>query len=328
MKILFPYCPDLEMTDLRGFESAVELYGGFMDPGWEKEFGSGYGLNRMSSFRRNANFPSFDSFLEAASLAARQGIPVNATLNALSYSPEECGYITDRYLRPLSRVSGVGVIVSSPALCRAAHELRLFVSVSTIAGCYHSDAVKAFRDAGANSVIIPRELTLDEIAGIRRDVPEMDLEVFVMSNGCRFSDSVCMGCHIPHEGSLCGLLDRSAPELRGDLSRLRFEEMSRQRLAMQMWHRVFMKDACGLCALWRMERMGIARCKLVGRSGGSRSALGTLRILYDNMALAQRSATEEEYLNGMELPDNADFRCTVGLNCYYPEVRFPAKERI
>ncbi|MBQ3484678.1 MAG: U32 family peptidase [Clostridia bacterium] len=320
MKVLVPFCPDFSLPDLNPFRDRIELYGGFMDEGWEAQYQTSYGLNRMSSFRQGANFASFRQWLEAAAEAADMGIPVNTVLNALHYDDQQRAFIRDAYLQPLRGIPGMGIITSDIRLVSEAHGLGLRTSVSTIAGVYHAGRAAQYRDAGADSIILPRELTLEEIDGIMRSVPGVAWEVFLMSSGCRFSDAVCMGCHIPRQGGLCQLLDHSGRSLEGDAD---FAEMSHQRMSAHLFTDLFMKDACGLCALYRLEQMGVQKLKIVGRSAGQQHAMGMLSLIVRNIDIARESASEAEYLRRMIMPDRRDLRCTEGFNCYYPEIRFP-----
>jgi putative protease len=56
--------------------------------------------------------------------------------------------------------------------------------LSTQANALNSDAVKLYRDLGFKRVILGRECSLKEIEQIRRDVPDIELEVFVHGAMC------------------------------------------------------------------------------------------------------------------------------------------------
>jgi len=56
--------------------------------------------------------------------------------------------------------------------------------LSTQANCTNSEAAKMFRDLGFSRVILGRETSLQEIEEIKRDVPELELEVFVHGAMC------------------------------------------------------------------------------------------------------------------------------------------------
>lgn len=56
--------------------------------------------------------------------------------------------------------------------------------LSTQANALNSDAVKLYRDLGFKRVILGRECSLQDIARIRRDVPDIELETFVHGAMC------------------------------------------------------------------------------------------------------------------------------------------------
>lgn len=56
--------------------------------------------------------------------------------------------------------------------------------LSTQANCVNAEAVRMYRDLGFSRVVPGRELSLREIAEIRRSVPEVELEVFVHGAMC------------------------------------------------------------------------------------------------------------------------------------------------
>lgn len=321
MTVLVPFCTDTDLNALAPFSDKIELYGGFMDPEWASAFGSDYGLNRMSSFQRDANFCSFDEMLVAVDSAAAHGIRVSLVFNALHYDQEQSLFIKQHYFSRLSKNGlDTGVIVSCKELVRYASSMRLRTSVSTIAGVYNAQIAAMYQKEGADSVILPRELNLDEVSSIKHCVPILDYEVFLMSNGCRYSDAVCMGCHIPHKGGLCQQLDQSRCTIE---SRLPFEENNAQWMSSMCFHNMFMKDACGLCSLWRLCHIGVNKFKLVGRSAGFKTIFNTLQLILKNIDIAKSCDDEMTYLNHMIMPANQASRCTGGFNCYYPEVRFP-----
>ena len=47
-----------------------------------------------------------------------------------------------------------------------------------------------------------------------------------------------------------------------------------------------------------------------------------IRLLCDNVSIAETCTSESEYLERKILPPNSERVCSMGLNCYYPEIRF------
>lgn len=74
------------------------------------------------------------------------------------------------------------------------------IHISTQTNTLNSDAVKFWRDFGATRVILARELSIKQLAQIRKNVPDIELEVFVhgaqcvsLSGRCLLSDYMTHG---------------------------------------------------------------------------------------------------------------------------------------
>ena len=66
------------------------------------------------------------------------------------------------------------------------------IHISTQANTLNSEAVKLWRDFGAKRVVLARELSIPEIAQIKKDVPDIELEVFVHGSQCVSFSGRCL----------------------------------------------------------------------------------------------------------------------------------------
>lgn len=66
------------------------------------------------------------------------------------------------------------------------------IHISTQANTLNSEAVKFWRDLGAKRVVLARELSIPEIAQIKKDVPDIELEVFVHGSQCVSFSGRCL----------------------------------------------------------------------------------------------------------------------------------------
>ena len=78
------------------------------------------------------------------------------------------------------------------------HDIDIHISTQT--NTLNSEAVKFWRDFGATRVILARELSIKQLAQIRKNVPDIELEVFVhgaqcvsLSGRCLLSDYMTHG---------------------------------------------------------------------------------------------------------------------------------------
>lgn len=306
-----------------------EIYVGFHDDAWNDRFGAAE-LNRMSGFGAEANPFTFAEMCEQIECARSLGMRAFVCFNASSYTPEQRAFIAKAYLGQLAEAGTSGIILSSQALIAAGRDSGLDVVMSTVAGVFNEGLAAYYRDSGATRLILPRDLSSEEIAGIVRAVPQMEYEVFLMRNGCMFSDSHCLGCHRGGKPSLCRSLREAEWDIRG-LATLspgsaakRPDDsafVERARYTEWLLNTHYHRRTCGLCALWRFEQLGISAYKVVGRGDDVDDLAFDAGLVVRNAALARECATESEYLSRMELPRDPETLCGMnGLSCYYPEL--------
>ncbi len=318
MSILVPL-NDVDYLDRYRAAGADEFYCGFLDYAWSERFGPHADLNRMSGFGPVANMSCFDELLFAVQLVKASGAKMFVPFNAPSYTAEQLAY-QEYWFEWLARYGADGVILSQPEQIPMARRHGLDAVVSTLGGVYNRADAVYFARLGATRIILPRDLRLDEIEGIVAAVPGVEYEAFLMRNGCRYSDSHCLGTHGGSgRGGLCMLLNRADKVVHTDGA----AQLSDAEATSRLYCREFHQSACGLCALWRLMRAGVGTFKIVGRSDDPETVDGDIRLAAHDLAVARRCATQEEYLAAMERPSGPEAgRCRLGLNCYYPEARF------
>ncbi|MDO4501724.1 MAG: U32 family peptidase [Coriobacteriia bacterium] len=313
---------------------ARELYLGFHDDAWTQAFGPDAPLNRLSGFGQTANSLSFEELLDeifalnqtapALGVGPHDPISTYCVFNAARYSSDQVRYIADRHLPQLADAGLTGVILSGPELIPAAHANGLAAVASTMCAIYHEDLARLYRDCGMDRIILPRDVTLDAIEQIRAAVPELEMEVFLMRNGCIFADSHCMGLHKADQLALCRTL-REAPcwDQLSDLLAPGQEGENAAQENDRLYKDRFHLNTCGLCALWRFEQLGVNAYKVVGRCDGLDDLCDDVELIARNIRIAQGCSSEQEYLERMERPEGLLELCAnQGLSCYYPDVRF------
>lgn len=216
-----------------------------------------------------------------------------------------------------------GIIVSTRALGRIVAEAGLSPVASTMLDACNADVVRALRNVGFRRIIVPREISLDEIGALTAAFPDMEFEAFLMRDGCMFSDSHCFARHLPGHGALCGSLRLSERRFLRAESARGFEAVHNSELTDELYRRFYMKRACGLCAIYRLLHMSVAAVKVVGRADNEQELLADIALVRRNLDIAKRATSEKEYLDAMEFPPDRAATCKLGLNCYYPELRFP-----
>lgn len=321
-----PLVPVNDRAYLKRYAQAggEEFYLGFHDDAWRERFGEEADLNRMTGFGRVSNPYMFEEVLDIVEEVRALGKHTYVTFNANAYNLEQLDYLFG-YFERLREAGATGVIVSVPEAVQAAADCGLRVVASTMCGVYNADIARFYGDLGCARVIVPRDASLDEIEAMAREAPAVEYEAFLMRNGCIFADGLCLGRHYEGRNALCWDVRHARREHLaawddgGGLNRQLRENAD----AYERFHRT----ACGLCAIWRLERAGVAAAKIVGRSDDSAFILRDIEAIVRNAAIARTCASEQEYLERMDVPPERAAACADGLGCYYPEVRFPCEGR-
>ena len=97
-------------------------------------------------------------------------------------------------LSPIVRLRPDALIMADPGLIMMAREAwpEMPIHLSVQANTVNYAAVKFWRALGISRVILSRELSLDEIAEIRQECPDMELEVFVHGALCIAYSGRCL----------------------------------------------------------------------------------------------------------------------------------------
>jgi len=290
---------------------AQEFYCGLTPPGWEQEFG------QAAVHRRNpksAGVPGVDDLRRIVALA--QPRPVFATLNAPSYPAGAVPRLVEFGRMLLDDVGVAALIVAESelllALCEEGLAPRLHVS--SLASCRNPGAATFYRSLGVARVILPRHMTLREIEATA--IAGLEWEVFVLNDGCVFEEGICATTHAL--GTFC-LSDRLAGKFGRLDERYEFWKWTQNNCGCQT-SRGYTLGPCGLCALPRLARLGIASLKVVGREASLARKAGSVRLAAVALDLAERGARPEGIRDAIIALRGGAELCKDAHLCYYPDV--------
>ena len=188
-----------------GFEAAVAAFEGGADAVY-------LGLSDFSARKAAKNF-SKEEFLSLKTLAARQGKKIFAALNTVIKESEiESALDTARFLYD----AGVDAVILQD-IGFAILLKKLFpdlpLHASTQMAVHTAEGVRFLKSLGFSRVVLSREVPLDLIAKIKKEVPEMELEVFVHGALCYSFSGLCLasGIVLGRSGNrgMCAQLCRS-----------------------------------------------------------------------------------------------------------------------
>jgi putative protease len=149
------------------------------------------GLRDFSARRAAANF-DFEQLARIRGLAGERGRRVYVALNTV-VRDAELGRLADILAR-LEALAVDGIIVQDLGVAALAkrHFPSLALHASTQMAVHSAAGLAELVRLGFHRAILSRELTLGEIAGLRRERPDIELEVFVHGALCYGFSGVCL----------------------------------------------------------------------------------------------------------------------------------------
>lgn len=136
------------------------------------------------SLRTYADNFTADEMAEGIAYAHAHGKKVYVTANIFARNADFAALSS--YFAQLAELGADAVLISDLGVLRACRRAapNLPVHVSTQANTLNAQAAAAWRELGASRVVLGRELSLNEIAQIHAENPELELEAFVHGAMC------------------------------------------------------------------------------------------------------------------------------------------------
>lgn len=301
------------MVPLSSFDSidklsaagADEFYFGFYDENWTKKYGDFEEINRMSSFGSTANF-SISECHDVIEKIHSNGKKVFITLNSAMYTANQIDWLLKK-IYEYQLYHADGIIVGNISMILKLKNLNIPITVSTMAGLYNSDIIEFYKKFNIKRVILPRDMKISDMELITQKYPDMEFEVFLMRNGCKYSDSNCMSYHSRTFGSMCSCMDRQS-EIYEICKNISVSDKKEIYANNQLFTNAFHKSACGVCSIKKFKNIGISSLKIVGRAEHYSELENDIKILKNIILLSKFNEQIQQ------LPYK---NCLYGLNCYY-----------
>ena len=125
---------------------------------------------------------SVDDIRKLCNYAHPFGAKVYVTVNTIIYDEEL--EATRQLLHDLQEAGVDAILVQDMAVLQMMHDLPMAAHASTQTDNRTVEKVQWLRDVGFSRVVLARELSLDEMKEIHRQVPDVELEVFVHGALC------------------------------------------------------------------------------------------------------------------------------------------------
>jgi U32 family peptidase len=313
---------------------ANELYCGVVPREWIARFNTG-AVNR----RYFGNLESMDDLRRAVEAAHENGTALLLVLNAQQYGSAHQEAVVE-LAQAFHEMGGDAVIVADVGLIARLREQvpDISIHVSSVASCRNSAGVAFYGELGVRRVILPRDVSLAEIEAMRAAAGAVEIEAFILNDGCVFEEGACHSIHLPSKqgGPIC--IDKRPFEYQDanggpvpprTTRKLRDNDSQYQRW---LWYRFgcgfstaangYPFGPCGLCAIARLTRAGVASVKIAGREGATARKLKSVEMVRAVVDQVLDGATPEVAAEVAVSMRQAADHCRSGYMCYYPEVRW------
>ena len=210
------------------------------------------------------------------------------------------------YLKEAIDMGIDGVILSDPGVLTMARELdsKLKIHLSTQANITNSASVRFWREQGVDRIVLARELSLEQIKGIREKVPEVELEVFAHGAMCVAFSGRCLLSQL--------LTDRSAN--RGQCSQPCRWEYEIREVGRDEWlgmeedergtYLLNSRDLCMIEHLPALAEAGVSSLKIEGRMKTAYYVAAVTRVYRAALDLLKREPlsfrVDPEWLKELE----------------------------
>ena len=150
------------------------------------------GQPRYSLRVRNNEFGSLETLDGAIAEAHAAGKHLYVVSNVLPHNTKVRSYLAD--MAPVVALKPDALIMADPGLIDLVRETwpDMPVHLSVQANTVNFAAVRFWQKLGVSRIILSRELSLDEVAEIRQECPDIELEVFVHGALCIAYSGRCL----------------------------------------------------------------------------------------------------------------------------------------
>lgn len=308
MKIVAPLSHPDELEPLLK-EKPDEIYFGVMDNSWLKDYS-----NIISTSRRefkSQNLQSKNVAKEIVKRCRQESVKTSLTVNSHFYDAKQSQLIS----KLIDTIRPDNIIVADLGLINYLREKSVNMHLSTGACALNSNAIEFFKKQGISRVILPRHILIDEVNKMQRKLSKVELEIFMLNQGCINLDGLCYYLH--------GLKDKNTSFTKKRIDSLKkkayqyFPDMLKKRLrylteidpgyACLQTYKITDKNGkkritsfnphtnggtkCGVCALSCLENKDSIRLKIVGRENNLAKKIKDIRFLkevFNNINLPKR----------------------------------------
>ena len=150
------------------------------------------GVSHFSLRIRSGKEFSYEDFAEGIKYAHDRGKKVYATINGFPFNSQL--NLLKKHIEKMAQMKPDAFIVATPGVLKLAHEIApdMPLHLSTQANVMNVLDAKVYADMGATRIITAREISLKDLKEIKKELPELELEVFVHGSMCFAYSGRCL----------------------------------------------------------------------------------------------------------------------------------------
>jgi len=313
VRILCPVDSAAEAATLAGL-GVHELYGGYLPEEWAGRFALAAPPNRRTF--AEAQIRGSGELRAVVAAAHAGGAEFFLTVNSPLYAREQYPALFALAGEALDAGADAFIATDPGFIIEArARWPGVRIHLSTLADAANRGAVAFWRRLGVERITLPRHLPLATIEVLLAASPGMRFDAFVLYGQCPNDEGQCTFSH-DHPARTWPCVQRYRIEP------LANSELARGAAAAQAgWAGLSRADACGLCALWDLARIGVAAAKIVGRGTSTERKAWAVRRVRELLALLASGIGRDEFRAAALAHSRGRFAhgCSPYL-CYFPEL--------
>jgi putative protease len=164
------------------------------------------GVSHFSLRIRSGKEFSMEEFAEGIAYAHARGKKVYATINGFPFN-SQLGLLK-KHIVAMAELKPDAFIVATPGVLKLCHDLApdMPLHLSTQANVMNVLDAQVYCDMGATRIITAREISLKDLKEIKKELPDLELEVFVHGSMCFAYSGRCListlqSGRVPNRGS-------------------------------------------------------------------------------------------------------------------------------
>jgi len=164
------------------------------------------GVSHFSLRIRSGKEFSMEEFQEGIEYAHARGKKVYATINGFPFNSQL--KLLKEHIIAMGKLKPDAFIVATPGVLKLCHELvpDMPLHLSTQANVMNVLDAQIYHEMGATRIITAREISLKDLVAIKKELPNLELEVFVHGSMCFAYSGRCListlqSGRVPNRGS-------------------------------------------------------------------------------------------------------------------------------